>query len=104
MGTKRVRIARFAIVSAEAVAWLASEDADCFFEDPAAYHSRHSNTYGGPIQMLPGVRPWWRPLAEVYAAHLTATPISNRDRSWTQVDQAALDFIHTLAAERGEDV
>jgi hypothetical protein len=96
MATKRHRVARFSTLSAEATAWLGSADAEDFFAAPNAYLKRHPNACASPIQRLPGVCPWWPPLAMVWAAHLAASPIPHRGPGHARLDSDALAFLLAL--------
>jgi hypothetical protein len=62
MPTKRTRTARVGRLLPEHIAWAAGQDADKLFTDPRCYGRSGRGSYG-EVDRLPGVRPWWPPLA-----------------------------------------
>lgn len=95
MPTNRRRSMRRMTVSGEAAVWLATEDAKEFFGNPGAYLARKVNPYATPVQSLPGIRPWWDPLADVLIGMREGEHAEPRNVT-------AVEFLKTLEAAWNE--
>jgi len=91
MPTTRTRKARTSKLSAEAAAWVELPDAVEFFERTDHY-ARRSGRHD--VEHLPGVRPWWNPLAWVWLHHTTGIEIPHA-RNYPET----LEFVQALHAQ-----
>jgi len=93
MPTTRTRRARPSNLSPAAAAWIDTDEATDFFTNP----NYQMDDWYGPFKGMPGLRPWWPPLDDVWKEHKFGQRLCEYSRD--DVYQAALNFLLTMYEE-----